>query len=54
MAKSIILFWGEELGGSAVEYSLLIGCIALVVVGVITALGTAVLSRLYNPAVSIF
>ena len=40
--------------GSAVEYSILIGFIALVVVTGITALGTAVLDRLYNPAVSTF
>lgn len=54
MATSILLFWGDELGGCAVEYTILIGCIALAAVGGITALGNAVLNRLYNPAVSIF
>jgi len=40
--------------GSAVEYSLLISFIALVVVSGISALGSAVIDRLYNPALALF
>ncbi len=51
--KSIRWFLADD-SGSAVEYSILIGFIALVVMTGITALGTAVINRLYNPAVAIF
>ncbi len=50
---SIRWFLADD-SGSAVEYSILIGFIALVVMSGITALGTAVIDRLYNPALSIF
>ena len=51
--RSIRWFLADD-SGSAVEYSILIGFIALMVVSGITALGTAVIDRLYNPAVSTF
>ena len=50
---SIRWFLADD-SGSAVEYSILIGFIAVVVMTGISALGTAVIERLYNPAVSIF
>ena len=49
---SIRWFLADD-SGSAVEYSILIGFIALVVITGITALGNTVLN-LYNSAVAIF
>ncbi|MBM4274249.1 MAG: Flp family type IVb pilin [Deltaproteobacteria bacterium] len=54
MATSIQLFWRDEYGGSAVEYSIILGFIAMVVITGITALGNSVLNRLYTPVVSMF
>ena len=51
--RSIRWFLADD-SGSAVEYGILIGFIALAVVGGITALGTAVINRLYNPAIALF
>ena len=44
----------DELGGAAVEYGLILALIALVVMGGIGSLGTAVLTNLFNPATKIF
>ncbi len=54
MGTAISLFWRDEFGAGAVEYSILLGCIAVVVIVGIGALGNAVLTRLYNQATTIF
>ena len=50
----LLLFWRDEEGAIAVEYGLVMGLIAVVVMGSIGALGHAVLDTLFNPAVRLF
>lgn len=40
MTKSILLFLKDESGATAIEYGLIAAGIALVIIGVITTLGT--------------
>jgi Flp pilus assembly pilin Flp len=51
--RSIRWFLADD-SGSAAEYGILISLIALAVLGGITALGTAVIDRLYTPALALF
>ncbi len=43
-------FFKDETGASAVEYALLVALIALVIIGAVTALGTAVSSKFSSAA----
>jgi len=40
MKKAIQRFWNDEDGATAIEYGLIAGLIAVVIVGVLTTLGT--------------
>ena len=46
-------FFNDESGASAVEYGLLVALIAVVVIGAVTALGTAVSGKLQTAATTI-
>ena len=46
-------FFSDESGASAVEYGLLVALIAVVIVGAVTALGTAIQGKFTTAATSI-
>jgi Flp pilus assembly pilin Flp len=47
-------FFKEIRGGNAAEYSILLACIAMVIIGVVTIFGNTVSSALFNLAASSF
>jgi Flp pilus assembly pilin Flp len=47
-------FFKEIRGGSAAEYSILLACIAMVILGAVTLFGNTVSSALFNLAASTF
>ncbi len=46
-------FFKDESGASAVEYGLLVALIAVVIIGAVTALGTAISSKFSSAATAI-
>ncbi len=46
-------FFSDESGASAVEYGLLVALIAVVIVGAVTALGTAISGKFTTAATAI-
>jgi Flp pilus assembly pilin Flp len=47
-------FFKEDGGGSAVEYSILLAFIAMVIIGAVTLFGNTVSTSLFNLAASTF
>lgn len=43
--KTINQFWKDESGATAIEYGLIAGLIAVVIIGALTALGTSIQNK---------
>lgn len=51
MKKALIKFWKDEEGATAIEYGLIAGLIAVVIIGAVTVLGTEV-KQVFNDIVT--